>query len=87
MEELLRTRSGQFALADSLTLDQIQTLTDQGEIEKHLIGIEEILGEHPVPFLGPENGRQASEKRKSCNRGADRRQLQRRMGADVYKRR
>ena len=50
MEELLRTRSGQFALADSLTLDQIQTLTDQGEIEKHLIGIEEILGEHPVLF-------------------------------------
>ena len=43
-------RSGQFALADSLTLDQIQTLTDQGEIEKHLIGIEEILGEHPVLF-------------------------------------
>lgn len=59
MEELLRTRSGQFALADSLTLDQIQTLTDQGEIEKHLIGIEEILGEHPVLLAG--NGRQASE--------------------------
>lgn len=52
MEELLRTRSGQFALADSLTLDQIQTLTDQGEIEKHLIGIEEILGEHPVLLVG-----------------------------------
>lgn len=48
MEELLRTKSGQFSLEDSLTLGQIQTLADQGEIEEHLIEIREILGEYPA---------------------------------------
>lgn len=48
MEELLRTRSGQFCLDDSLTLGEIQMLMDQGQIEEHLIRIQDILGEYPA---------------------------------------
>lgn len=48
MEELLRTRSGQFTLEDSLTLDEIQKLMQQGKLEEHLSGIEEILENYPI---------------------------------------
>ncbi len=47
MEELLRTRSGQFALEDSLTLDEIQQLMQQGKLEEHLVGIEKVLENYP----------------------------------------
>lgn len=48
MEELLRTRSGQFALEDSLTLDEIRELMEKGTLTEHLTGIQEILGEYPA---------------------------------------
>lgn len=48
MEELLRTRSGQFTLEESLTLDEIQQLMQQGKLEEHLVGIEEILENYPI---------------------------------------
>ena len=43
MEELLRTRSGQFTLEDSLTLDEIQKLMQQGKLEEHLSGLRKFL--------------------------------------------
>ena len=57
MEELLRTRSGQFTLSECLTLDEIQTLADKGEIEKHLIPVEEVLKEYPGLSCTPEGDR------------------------------
>lgn len=48
MEELLRTRSGQFTLEESLTLDEIQQLMQKGKLEEHLVGIEEILENYPT---------------------------------------
>nr|WP_177296330.1 tRNA pseudouridine(55) synthase TruB [uncultured Blautia sp.] len=50
MEKLLRTRSGQFALSDSLTLDEIRELHEQDALAGHLIGIQEILGEYPAVY-------------------------------------
>lgn len=47
MEELLRTASGQFTLEDSLTLDEVRELMDQGSLIEHITGIQEILGEYP----------------------------------------
>lgn len=48
MEELLRTRSGQFTLEDSLTLDEIRELMEKSTLTEHLTGIQEILGEYPA---------------------------------------
>lgn len=48
MEDLLRTRSGQFILEDSLTLDEIQSLANMGNLKERLVGIQDILGEYPV---------------------------------------
>ncbi|HIY03173.1 MAG TPA: tRNA pseudouridine(55) synthase TruB [Candidatus Blautia faecipullorum] len=48
MKELLRTRSGQFTLEDSLTLEEIQTCMDQGKLQEHIRDIQEILGEYPL---------------------------------------
>ena len=50
MEELLRTKSGQFELEKSLTLDEIQNLVQQGKIEDYVTGIEEVLGEYPAVY-------------------------------------
>lgn len=48
MEELLRTRSGQFTLEDSLTLEEIRELMEKSTLTEHLTGIQEILGEYPA---------------------------------------
>lgn len=48
MKELLRTRSGQFTLEESLTLEEIQTCMDQGKLQEHIRDIQEILGEYPL---------------------------------------
>lgn len=48
MEELLRTRSGQFTLEDSLTLEEIRQCAEQGNLEEHIKDIQEILEDYPV---------------------------------------
>lgn len=48
MEELLRTRSGQFTLEESLTLGEIEKCAEQGSLEKHIKSIQEILGGYPA---------------------------------------
>lgn len=55
MEELLRTRSGQFTLADSMTLAQVEDAVKDGTISDKILGIEEILKEYP-PVLCKKEG-------------------------------
>lgn len=47
MESLLRTRSGQFTLEQSISLDQVREAAENGTVSELVIGIEEILGEYP----------------------------------------
>lgn len=54
MKELLRTRSGQFTLEESLTLDEIQEYVEKGCIEEHIHSIEEVLGDYPAVFCREE---------------------------------
>ena len=57
MEELVRTRSGQFSLEDSLTLEEISRLKEQGELEFHITGIGDVLGGYPALFCPEEADR------------------------------
>ncbi|MGN8885922.1 tRNA pseudouridine(55) synthase TruB [Blautia sp. HCP28S3_G10] len=47
MEDLLRTRSGNFTLEESLTLDQVSEKMSEGTIEGSVISIEEVLKDYP----------------------------------------
>lgn len=47
MEALLRTKSGQFSLEDSLTLSEVEDAVKNGSICEKIIGIETILKEYP----------------------------------------
>ncbi len=47
LESLIRTRSGQFVLQDSLTLAQVQAAADCGKARELLIPVEEILKDYP----------------------------------------
>lgn len=57
MEELLRTRSGQFTLADSMTLAQVEEAVKEGIISDKILGIEEILKEYPPVYCKQEGDR------------------------------
>ena len=60
MEHLLRTRVDRFELADSLKLSQIEELRDRGEVENHVIAVDEVFAGLPaytaVPGDGDHNG-------------------------------
>lgn len=47
MEELLRTRSGNFVLEDSMTLSQVEEAVKNGTIEEHVIRIGQVLKDYP----------------------------------------
>lgn len=47
MESLLRTRSGQFVLEDSFTLNQVRAAADGGYVQELMMPVEEILKEYP----------------------------------------
>lgn len=47
MEDLTRTRSGNFSMEDSLTLEEVETLKNNGKLEQHIVSIEEILKVYP----------------------------------------
>lgn len=47
MEELVRTRVGAFALEQALTLEQVESLQAEGNLEGHLVSIEQMLKEYP----------------------------------------
>lgn len=47
MEELLRTRVGAFALEQALTLEQVESLQADGDLDRHLVSIEQMLEAYP----------------------------------------
>ncbi len=46
MSSLCRLRSGPFTLEDSLTLDQIRTLKDQGKLEERILSVDRIFAKY-----------------------------------------
>lgn len=48
MEALVRTQVERFKLEDSLTLAEIERLRDQGDLEKHMVSIEDMFGHYPM---------------------------------------
>lgn len=48
MEELVRTRSGQFRLEDSLTLEEIREHQEQGDLDRYVMKIGDVLEEYPI---------------------------------------
>lgn len=57
MEELLRTASGQFTLADSYTLAEVEGFVKDGTIEQKVLSIDRVLSEHPALCTTPEGTR------------------------------
>lgn len=53
MESLLRTRVERFSIEDSLTLDQIECLKQDGDLDKHILSIEEMFQQYPKVICGP----------------------------------
>lgn len=68
MEELIRTRSGNFDLEDSMTLAQVEEAVKNGTIENRVIRIGHVLKDYPEIFCTREgdrlleNGNALSEK-------------------------
>lgn len=54
MEELLRTRVEPFDLADSLTLEQIRRLTEEGQVEKVICPVDRLFVKLPARQIRPE---------------------------------
>lgn len=57
MESLLRTKSGDFTLEQSLTLAQIEDAMWDGTIEEHIIPVEEVLAAYPRICVTPAGDR------------------------------
>jgi tRNA pseudouridine55 synthase len=47
MQELLRTRSGEFTLEHSYTLKQVEEAMQEGNVENMIVSIDEVLGGYP----------------------------------------
>lgn len=59
MEALTRTRSGSFTLDTALTLSRIEELRDAGQLEEHIVPIEEMFPQYPRIFMKKEFDRLA----------------------------
>ena len=57
MEELLRTRSGNFTLEESMALSQVEEAMADGTIEEKIVPIEEVLSMYPALTCTPEGDR------------------------------
>ena len=57
MEELLRTRSGNFTLEESMTLSQVEEAVADATIGEKLVSIEDVLSMYPVLTCTPEGDR------------------------------
>ena len=57
MEELLRTRSGNFTLEESMTLSQVEEAVKDGTIEEKLVSIEDVLLDYPAVYATGEGDR------------------------------
>ncbi len=54
MEYLLRTRSGQFRIEDSVRLATVQSWADEGTLEAHLLPVEEMFSDCGVLRVSPD---------------------------------
>ena len=45
MQSLVRTRAGQFALADSITLEQVEKLQNEGILEEKILAVDTVFSE------------------------------------------
>ena len=59
MEQLVRIRSGNFHLEEALTLAQIETLRDRGELDSRIVPVEEVFSGLPKVSSRPEFDRLA----------------------------
>ena len=57
MTGLVRTRVGRYTLEEALTLSQVQELTERGELDARIRGIESVFAELPVRSCVPEGDR------------------------------
>lgn len=57
MEKLLRTKSGQFLLKDSLRLSEVERLRDEGRLEEAILPVDEIFTAFPKAVLKEESSR------------------------------
>lgn len=57
MEELVRTRAGSFEKENSLTLDQIEKLRDEGRLHEKIVSVERVLDNYPACVVKPETDR------------------------------
>lgn len=48
MESLLRTRVADFKLSDSLKLEEIRRLSEEGTVEEAILSVDELFGEYPA---------------------------------------
>ena len=57
MKELLRTRSGNFTLEESMTLSQVEEAVREGTLEDRIISIEDVLSMYPAVYATREGDR------------------------------
>ena len=57
MEALLRTKSGDFTLEQSMTLQETEEAVKSGTIEEKIISIEEVLSSYPAAYAEKEGDR------------------------------
>lgn len=57
MEALLRTKSGDFTLEQSMTLQETEEAVKDGAIEEKIISVEEVLSSYPSVCAKPEGDR------------------------------
>lgn len=55
MEQLIRTRVGEFKLEETLPLEQVENLTKAGEIEEKIKPVDELFSEYPAIVLTEES--------------------------------
>ena len=57
MEALLRTKSGDFTLEQSMTLREVEETVKSGTIEEKIISVEEVLSSYPAVYAEKEGER------------------------------
>ena len=69
MESLLRTRVDRFQVKDSLKLDEIEVLRDEGKIGEHICSLEDALGSY-LPVYTTTEGDKALKNGNPCFKGS-----------------
>lgn len=59
MEHLVRMRTGQFGIEDSVTLSQLEAMRDEGRLKELLISVEEIFSLYPAVYTRREGDKAA----------------------------